>query len=263
MSFLRPLPVPWNGFLQLAASDAKLASRFRYRRLYFFICFAASPIIPPRSTRATSSTWARPSASAAACWLARSPVSCTACFHGSASPGKRHHPRLASPHGDPSRRASGAHRAHLGRRGGRLNPLFLFVGLLAATFRPRPASTRRSSSAAPPTGNLASFQAAGGTGDFQLYTPPQGLTGHRIGSAPSLWSATLEAYLADQGLPTRTPYCLQLGLSASRCSSSCQNEGGSPMHTPSGSPFRTSLQRCYPATDRSNRRTTLSNSSVA
>ena len=29
------------------------------------------------------------------------------------------------------------------------------------------------------------------------------LDGHRIGSAPSLWGATLEACLAEQGLPAR------------------------------------------------------------
>jgi hypothetical protein len=53
--------------------------------------------------------------------------------------------------------------------------------------------------------NFTAFQEAGGKGAFYAYTPPEGLTGHRIGSAPSLWSATLEAYLADQGLPTRAP----------------------------------------------------------
>jgi hypothetical protein len=54
-------------------------------------------------------------------------------------------------------------------------------------------------------GNFAAFQAAGGKGAFHAYPPPEGLTGHQIGSAPSLWSATLEAYLADQGLPARAP----------------------------------------------------------
>jgi hypothetical protein len=42
-------------------------------------------------------------------------------------------------------------------------------------------------------------------GAFHAYAPPEGLTGHQIGSASSLWGATLEAYLADQGLPTRAP----------------------------------------------------------
>ena len=53
--------------------------------------------------------------------------------------------------------------------------------------------------------NFAAFKEAGGKGTFHEYTPPEALDGHRIGSAPSLWSATLEAYLADQGLPTRAP----------------------------------------------------------
>ena len=54
-------------------------------------------------------------------------------------------------------------------------------------------------------GNFAAFQGAGSKGAFRAYTPPEGLTGHQIGSAPSLWGATLEAYLADQGLPARAP----------------------------------------------------------
>ena len=53
--------------------------------------------------------------------------------------------------------------------------------------------------------NFTAFREAGGKGTFHEYTPPEALDGHRIGSAPSLWSATLEAYLADQGLPTRAP----------------------------------------------------------
>jgi dienelactone hydrolase len=52
--------------------------------------------------------------------------------------------------------------------------------------------------------NFAAFQAAGGKGAFHEYTPPEGLTGHQIGSAPQLWSATLESYLAAQGLPAKT-----------------------------------------------------------
>jgi hypothetical protein len=42
-------------------------------------------------------------------------------------------------------------------------------------------------------------------GAFHEYTPFDRLNGHQIGSAPTLWGATLEAYLADQGLPTRAP----------------------------------------------------------
>ena len=53
--------------------------------------------------------------------------------------------------------------------------------------------------------NLAAFQAAGGKGAFHDYTPPEGLNGHQIGSAPLLWSATLDAYLAGQGLPAKAP----------------------------------------------------------
>lgn len=54
-------------------------------------------------------------------------------------------------------------------------------------------------------GNFAAFQAAGGEGTFHEYAPFGPLNGHQIGSAPSLWGATLEAYLADQGLPIRAP----------------------------------------------------------
>jgi hypothetical protein len=53
--------------------------------------------------------------------------------------------------------------------------------------------------------NFAAFDKAGGKGTFHEYAPSEALDGHRIGSAPSLWSATLEAYLAEQGLPTRAP----------------------------------------------------------
>ncbi|MBL6618047.1 MAG: acetylxylan esterase [Reyranella sp.] len=53
--------------------------------------------------------------------------------------------------------------------------------------------------------NFAAYEAAGGKGAFHEYAPPDRLNGHQIGSAPSLWSATLEAYLAGQGLPARAP----------------------------------------------------------
>ena len=53
--------------------------------------------------------------------------------------------------------------------------------------------------------NFAAFDAAGGKGAFHDYAPPEGLNGHQIGAAPQLWSATLEAYLADRGLPTKMP----------------------------------------------------------
>ncbi len=54
-------------------------------------------------------------------------------------------------------------------------------------------------------GNFAAFQAAGGKGAFHEYTPPEGLNGHQIGTAPQLWSATLDAYLASRGLPAKAP----------------------------------------------------------
>jgi predicted esterase len=53
--------------------------------------------------------------------------------------------------------------------------------------------------------NFAAFQAAGGKAAFHDYVPPEGLNGHQIGAAPQLWGATLEAYLADRGLPTQMP----------------------------------------------------------
>jgi hypothetical protein len=58
--------------------------------------------------------------------------------------------------------------------------------------------------------NFAAFEAAGGKGAFHEYAPPEGLNGHQIVSAPPLWGATLEAYLADQGLPAKTPYAWNL-----------------------------------------------------
>ena len=53
--------------------------------------------------------------------------------------------------------------------------------------------------------NFAAFEAAGGKGEFHEYAPPEGLNGHQIGSAPLLWGATLDVYLADQGLPAKAP----------------------------------------------------------
>lgn len=53
--------------------------------------------------------------------------------------------------------------------------------------------------------NFAAFEAAGGKGAFHEYAPPDGLNGHQISSAPRLWAATLEAYLANQGLPAKEP----------------------------------------------------------
>ncbi|MEI7870588.1 MAG: CocE/NonD family hydrolase [Alphaproteobacteria bacterium] len=53
--------------------------------------------------------------------------------------------------------------------------------------------------------NFAAYQQAGGRGAFHEYEPPAGLNGHQISSAPSLWTAALEAYLAAQGLPAKAP----------------------------------------------------------
>ena len=50
---------------------------------------------------------------------------------------------------------------------------------------------------------FAAFQAAGGRGAFHEYPPPEGLNGHQIGTAPQLWTSTVEAYLAERGLPSK------------------------------------------------------------
>lgn len=52
--------------------------------------------------------------------------------------------------------------------------------------------------------NFAAFQAAGGRGSFHEYQPQQGMNGHQISNAPDLWSATLEAYLIERGLPAKS-----------------------------------------------------------
>jgi dienelactone hydrolase len=51
--------------------------------------------------------------------------------------------------------------------------------------------------------NFAAFQAAGGKGTFHEYTPPPWESGHNISAVPTLWSSTLEAYLAERGLPAK------------------------------------------------------------
>lgn len=48
------------------------------------------------------------------------------------------------------------------------------------------------------------FLAAGGKGEWHDYMPPgEALNGHQIYRAPELWSAHLEAYLAERGLPSK------------------------------------------------------------
>ncbi len=51
--------------------------------------------------------------------------------------------------------------------------------------------------------NFAAFQAAGGKGAFHDYVPTNGVNGHGISFLPGLWTPTLEAYLAERGLPSR------------------------------------------------------------
>jgi len=51
--------------------------------------------------------------------------------------------------------------------------------------------------------NFAAFQAAGGKGSFHEFVPANGIIGHRIATQPDLWSGTVEAYLAERGLPAK------------------------------------------------------------
>lgn len=52
--------------------------------------------------------------------------------------------------------------------------------------------------------NFDAFLAAGGKAVWHDYMPPgEGLNGHQIQWAPELWSADMEAYLAERGLPSK------------------------------------------------------------
>jgi endonuclease YncB( thermonuclease family) len=53
--------------------------------------------------------------------------------------------------------------------------------------------------------NFAAFRAAGGQGAFHEFVPPEGLSGHQIDAASELWTAALEAYLTERGLPAKPP----------------------------------------------------------
>ncbi len=53
--------------------------------------------------------------------------------------------------------------------------------------------------------NLTAFRLAGGQGAFRDFIPPDALSGHQIDAAPELWTETLEAYLAERGLPAKLP----------------------------------------------------------
>jgi hypothetical protein len=44
-------------------------------------------------------------------------------------------------------------------------------------------------------GNFDAFIAAGGQGQFEIYTRAPGLNGHFLVNDPALWSEALEAYL--------------------------------------------------------------------
>jgi dienelactone hydrolase len=48
--------------------------------------------------------------------------------------------------------------------------------------------------------NFAAFQAAGGKGTFDEFTPPAGVIGHFISGFPALWGDTVGDYLAKRGL---------------------------------------------------------------
>lgn len=51
--------------------------------------------------------------------------------------------------------------------------------------------------------NFDAFLAAGGKAVWHDYAPPgEGLNGHQINQVPQLWTADLEAYLAERGLPS-------------------------------------------------------------
>jgi hypothetical protein len=48
------------------------------------------------------------------------------------------------------------------------------------------------------------FLAAGGKGVWHDYKPPgEGMNGHLIGLMPELWTADMEAYLVERGLPAK------------------------------------------------------------
>jgi dienelactone hydrolase len=52
-------------------------------------------------------------------------------------------------------------------------------------------------------GSFEAFTSAGGTGSFNEYTLPDGVSGHSVASYPQLWDPAVERYLAERGLPTQ------------------------------------------------------------
>ena len=52
--------------------------------------------------------------------------------------------------------------------------------------------------------NFDAFLAAGGKAVWHDYKPPgEGWNGHEIDQMPQLWTADMEAYLAERGLPSK------------------------------------------------------------
>ena len=56
-----------------------------------------------------------------------------------------------------------------------------------------------------PRTNFDTFLAAGGKAVWHNYMPPEGgeQNGHWIDQMPQLWTADMEAYLAERGLPSK------------------------------------------------------------
>lgn len=51
--------------------------------------------------------------------------------------------------------------------------------------------------------SFTAFRMAGGQGAFRDFVPPEGLSGHQIDGAPELWTAAVEEYLTERGLPAK------------------------------------------------------------
>jgi endonuclease YncB( thermonuclease family)/dienelactone hydrolase len=51
--------------------------------------------------------------------------------------------------------------------------------------------------------SFTAFRMAGGQGAFRDFVPPEGLSGHQIDASPELWTAALEDYLTERGLPAK------------------------------------------------------------
>ena len=51
--------------------------------------------------------------------------------------------------------------------------------------------------------SFTAFRMAGGQGAFRDFVLPEGMNGHQIDAAPELWTAALEDYLTERGLPAK------------------------------------------------------------